>query len=97
MGLYERLLKLEEPGISSHAFPAVIGEFRRGQVTAQQITNLFGLDATAQAEAQALVSRFDDLVNPLTPAELHDVLLIANNKGIPAYKTAATLKNRLGV
>lgn len=97
MGLYERLLRLEEPRIPVHAWSAVLGEYRRGEVTAQQVSNLFNLDSTAAADAVVLVARMDDLVNPITPAELHDVLLIADTKNIPAYKTVATLKARLGV
>ena len=96
MGLYERLLRLEEPRISMHAFPAIIGELRRGRVTEATIISQFGLDVTAQLELATLVARFTNGV-PLTPAELHDVCLIADNKGIPAYKTVTALKNRLGV
>jgi hypothetical protein len=95
VGLYERLLHLEEPALPIHGFQAALAERKRGKVTAQQIINLFGLDATAQVEAAALNARFDDLVNPLTGPEVHDVLLLASG-GI-AYTTVAALKNRLGV
>ena len=97
MGLYERLLRLEEPRISAHLFTGLLAERKRGKITGAQIVNLLGLDAIAQAEAITLNARFDDLVNPLTGVELHEVLLIADAKNIPLYKTVAALKNRLGV
>ena len=95
MGLYERILRLEEPKIPVHAFMAAMAERKRGRVTAQQIVNLFGLDAAAQIDATALSARFDDLVDPLNGVELHDVLLLAD-AGI-GYTTVTALKNRLGV
>lgn len=94
MGLYERMLKLEEPGISLHALPAIMGEFTRGRVTGVQIATLLGLDAIARTEAATLAARFGA---GLTVQEFHDICLIAGNKAIPAYKTVAALKARLGV
>jgi hypothetical protein len=95
MGLYERILRLEEPKLPVHAFQAALAERKRGKVTAQQIVSTFQLDAAATADAVALNARFDDLVNPLTGPEVHDVLLLAD-AGL-AYQTVATLKSRLGV
>ena len=95
MGLYERLLRLEEPRIPVHAFMAALAERKRGRVTANQIISVFGLDPTATTEAAALNARFDDVVSPLTGTEVHDVLLLAD-AGL-AYTTPTALKNRLGV
>jgi len=95
MALYERLLRLEEPRIPVHAFMAALAERKRGRVTAQQIVTVFNLDAAAITDASALNARFDDVVNPLTGVEVHDVLLLAD-AGL-AYTTVTTLKNRLGV
>lgn len=95
MGLYERLLKLEEPRLSVHGFMAALGEKKRGRVSAAQITASFNLSAAEQTEAAALYSRFDDAVNPLTSVEVHEVLLLAQEGR--AYVTVAALKNRLGV
>lgn len=95
MGLYERILRLEEPKIPVHGFMAALAERKRGRVTAQQIVTTFQLDAAAQADAVALNARFDDAVNPLTGVELHDVLLLAD-AGL-AYQTVNALKTRLGV
>jgi hypothetical protein len=95
MGLYERILRLEEPKIPVHAFMAAMAERKRGKVSAAQIVSTFALDAAAQIDAIALNARFDDTVNPLTGTELHDVLLLAD-AGL-AYQTVTALKNRLGV
>jgi len=95
MGLYERILRLEEPKIPVHAFMAALAERKRGQITGANIVTLFDLDATATTEVIALNARFDDVVTPLTGVEVHDVLLLAD-AGL-GYTTVAALKNRLGV
>ena len=51
MSLYDRLLLKQTPHISAHAFLAAGAEFRRGKMTAQEVVDLFLLDAGEQAEA----------------------------------------------
>lgn len=94
MALYDRLLGTV-PKIPVHQFAAALGEIKRGRVTALQVATSFGLDAGEQTEAATLFARFNDLVDPLTSAELHEVLLLAEQGR--AYGTVTSLKNRLGV
>jgi len=94
MGLYERLLRVEEPKIPVHAFMAAMGELKRGRVTAPVLAAVFELDAGAQVEAATLFARFNN-GSPLTSVELHEVLLLAET-GL-AYGTVQSLKTRLGV
>jgi hypothetical protein len=96
MGLYERILRLEEPKIPVHAFMAAMAEIRRGHGTRNQFVTIFQLDAAAQADLDVIITRFSG-GNPLTGVELHDVLLLADAKAVPVYKTVAALKTRLGV
>ena len=95
MGLYERILRQEEPKIPVHAFMAAMAEQKRGRVSGAQVASTFQLDAQAQADAITLQARFNDAVNPMTGPELHDVLLLAD-AGL-AYTSVTSLKNRLGV
>lgn len=94
MGLYERLLRIEEPKIPAHQFMAALGELKRGRVTAPVLAAAFALDVAEQAEAATLFDRFSGGA-PLTSGELHEVLLLAE-AGL-AYNTVTSLKNRLGV
>lgn len=57
MGLYERILSLEDPKIAVHQFMAALAEYERGNMTAGEIVTAFELDATAQAEAVTLESK----------------------------------------
>lgn len=95
MGLYERLLRIEEPKIPAHQFMAALGEIKRGHVTAQQVATSFELNVDEQTEAATLFARFNDLVDPLTSVELHEVLLLAEQGR--AYATVTGLTTRLGV
>ncbi len=95
MGLYERILRLEEPKIAVHGFMAALAEAKRGRITLIQLRNLFNLTEADVTDLQALRDRFDDLIGPLGGVELHDVLLLAD-AGLE-YTTVAALKARLGV
>ena len=96
MGLYERILRLEEPKLPVHAFMAAMAEIKRGFGTRAQFVSVFQLDAAAQTDLDALIARFSG-GSALTAVELHDVLLLADAKGIPVYKTVPAIKTRLGV
>lgn len=96
MGLYERLIGIEEPVIRVHPFCALMTERKRGQVTNQQIIDAFALTAGEQTELVALWNRVS--ANQLTGPEVHDVLLIAQQARFAGlYDTVARVKTRLGV
>jgi hypothetical protein len=109
MGLYERILRLEEPKLPVHAFQSVAAEWARGNLTGAQANTIIGaltgvpLDATAVAEATALVATVPTGSTATNKAdralrlnEIDQVLLLADAKA-PGYDTVAALKARLGV
>lgn len=109
MGLYERILRLEEPKLPVHAFQAVAAEWARGQITGAQANTILEaltgapLDATAQAEATALVNTVPTGATATNKAdralrlhEIDQILLLADAQA-PGYDTVAALKTRLGV
>lgn len=109
MGLYERILRLEEPRLPVHAFQSVAAEWARGRITGTEANAIIGaltgapLDATAQQEAVALVNTVPTGSTTANKAdralrlnEIDQVLLLADAKA-PGYDTVAALKTRLGV
>lgn len=75
MGLYERLLGTEEPKLPVHAFISALGEIERGKMTGADAAAAFALDATAQAEASALIGR---IVQPLEAISLGGFAALTN-------------------
>jgi hypothetical protein len=63
MGLYERLIGVEDPKIHVHTFMAALGEIERGSMTGAEASAAFALSPTEQVEAAALISRI------ITPRE----------------------------
>src|SRR5512132_3705236 len=63
MGLYERMLRIELPGIPTHQFIAALGEFERAKMTQAQIVTAFNLSAGEEIELVALIGKI------VTPAE----------------------------
>jgi hypothetical protein len=57
MGLYERLTGVELPRIPVHAFMGALGEYERGKMTSQQVTDAFTLSAGEQTEVGSLISK----------------------------------------
>jgi hypothetical protein len=57
MSLYTRLLGIDEPRISVHAFMAAVGEVEREKRTEQEVADAFGLDAGEQVELSVLAAR----------------------------------------
>jgi len=57
MGLYERLLRLEEPRIAGHGFAAILGEVQRGRLTVAAAATTLGLSGAETTELQTLVNR----------------------------------------
>lgn len=94
MGLYERLMGIEEPKIAIHGLFAVISEYRRSKITANQGGAILGLNPAERAELGTLIGRVDS--GQLTAAEVHDVL-IAGELRYAGYDAVASVKTRLGV
>jgi hypothetical protein len=57
MGLYERLLGLEQPRLSVHLFSGLIGEWERGFMTGAEVSQQLGLSPAEEAEAITLIGR----------------------------------------
>ncbi len=94
MGLYERIMGLENPRIPAHQLQAMLAERRRGNVTNNQVGNAFGLSPAEAAEVGTLVQRVID--GAVEVKELDDVLLLASSR-TPPYNTVNAVKTRLGV
>jgi hypothetical protein len=62
MGLYERLVGVEEPKIPVHSFMAALGEVERGKSVAADVSSAFGLSSSEQTEAATLIAK---IVTPL--------------------------------
>ena len=87
MGLYERIMKEEEPSISMHGFASAMGELSRSAISKANIVSKLGLDATAESELDALIT-----ASPALDL-LTDVLILAEE----GYYTKAQVKTRLGI
>lgn len=93
MGLYERLLKLEEPGIPVHQFMALLGEVERGKQTGVAAATLLGLSAPEIAEANTLITK---IVTPLESISLGGFVTLTNvgaaydavlaSQGLPMFR-----------
>jgi hypothetical protein len=94
MGLYERLLRLEDPPIPVHQFIAAAAEVSRGTMTNLQARTALNLSGAEGTEANALIARVTSAA--LSRVEIHDVLLLAELR-IPPFNTVAAVKTRLGV
>lgn len=94
MGIYDRLLQLQEPRIPVHLFVAVAAEWAKGNMTNTQARTALALSVAEGNEAQTLVGRVTG--GFVTRTELHDVLLISETR-IPPYDTVVAVKTRLGV
>lgn len=94
MGLWERLLNVEQPRLPSHQFSSAMAEVARGQLTKNQVVNGLNLSAGEATELNALASRFTG--GFLTRQEFEDVVLLAQY-GVPSYQSVAAIKSRFGV
>lgn len=94
MGIYERMMQLQDPNIPVHTFIAVVAEHAKGNMTNNQARTALNLSAAEGNEAITLSARVQS--GALTRTEVHDVLLIAWDR-IPPYDTVAAVKTRLGV
>lgn len=94
MALIERLMGIDDHDkLPVHQFTGGLAEYVRGHATAQQVIDLFALDADDQTEAQTLLDRVNN--GTLTREEVEDVLLLAEQRR--GYDTPATVRNRLGI
>lgn len=100
-GLYERIANTgetsapEDAKLPVHTFMAGIREVARGNATLAQLASVFNLDATAQAELQAIADTYASLQNQQQDdfkTLLHDAFLLAE----AGIYDKATVKNRLG-
>jgi hypothetical protein len=104
MGLYERLIGVEQDKISVHAFSAIMAEFARTRLTGQQaqvaIDQVSGSPLTPAevTEAQALVGTITGSATAklARAKEIDDVLMLAEHR-VAQYDTPAELRARLGV
>jgi hypothetical protein len=93
MGLYERILRVEEPKLPVHQLIAAMQEHRAGRLTTNQVRTAFNLTAS---EGQELITLRDRVVSgALTTEEVERVLYLAESGMF--YATVALLKTRLGV
>lgn len=94
MSLYDRLIGIgDDPKIPVHQFMAAMAERQRGRTNNAQLASVFNLSAAEQQELATLRDRV--LGGQVTPAEIHDVLMLAE-AGM-GYTTAQAVKTRLGV
>jgi len=79
-----------------HTFMAAMRELARGNVTRAQVVAAFEMDATAEAELDAIAATYSSLSNDGERADfksmLHDALLLAE----AGFYDKATVKARLG-
>lgn len=98
MALIARLMG-EDPEVYGkklpvHQYVAAVAEVARGSATAAPLVAKFDLDATEQAQTQALINAVTG--GTLTRVEVHDVLLMAEQR-LPPYTSVAAVESRLGL
>ena len=54
MGLYERLLGIEEPRIPNHQFFGALAEIEKGKLSGQEVGDMFAMSASERVEASTL-------------------------------------------
>lgn len=97
MGLYDRILGLEQPKIPVHAFGAALQERAFGNVTTAQVVAAFTLDAAAEAELLALFATATGTTAQRLQRALEvENVMVLGEAGI-AFTTVAAMKSRLGV
>lgn len=96
MGLYERLLGIEDPRLPVHRLRAVAAEWKRTRLTSAQARAILDLTVAEATELQTLVNRIGTTGTTLTAQEIEDVLFLAERR-IPPYDTVVAVKTRFGV
>lgn len=83
MSLYERLVGSEEPGIPVHQFMAAIAERERGELTRQDIIDMFSIETGDLDELDDVLDKDDSLTAERSfefGRMLHDSLLLSESK-----------------
>ncbi len=101
MSLIDRLINTFPEGgnekIAVHTFYAALGELKDGEVTKAQVVAYFNLDAAAETELNALITKYQSL--PAKNREhfmevFHRILMLAR-ADVPGYTTKAEINARL--
>lgn len=97
MGMYDRVMHLEEPSLPAHCLSAALYEVAATQKTAADLVTAFGLSASETTELTTLLATITGNLAAKAQriAEIHFVLMLAEQRVF--YPTAAALKTRLGV
>lgn len=100
MGLYERLMGLQEPRISSHQLFGVMQEISLGNMTGAQGITALNLSAAEGVEASTLQSVIaaepTATEKKLKAVEFERVGMLAEQRLAP-YTTVSAVKTRYGV
>lgn len=94
MGLYEWLMKLQEPGIAVHEFAAAAYLYAAGVLTATQARDALNLSGSEAQEANTLLQRIQS--GALVVDRANAILILAERQIAP-YTTVAAVKTALGV
>jgi hypothetical protein len=104
MGLYERIIGVEEFKIPVHSFSALMAEYARTRITGAQaqagveLTSGAPLTPAEVVEAQTLLATITGSATArlARAKEIDDVLMLAEHH-VVQYDTAAEIRARLGV
>ena len=105
MALIERIMGLEDPKLPVHAFFAANHQRIEGALTRQDVIDMFGMDAAAIVEYDALatLAPVGMNTNALATAQkamfvekLHSACLLAEGR-YPGYDTPLALRAKLGL
>ena len=95
MGLFELVRgDIKDRFLSAHHLLAYMAEVDRGNVTAGEAATALGLNAGEIAEVTTLFTAVTG--GTLTPAEVHDVMMLVESRMAP-YDVKATAQTRLGL
>jgi hypothetical protein len=89
MLILDRLIGNQKPKIPIHGFMALLSEYKRGQITKNEIVSILNLNNIEQNE---LKNFFND-VNNINRDMLHDVLIL----GELGYYTKDKIIDRLNI
>jgi len=97
MGIYGRLMHIDDPPLPAHYVAAAINEFAFGRKSAAQIKTAFSLTASEGAELDTLLATITGgLAGKVQRTlEIHNLLMLGEGKVF--YTTEAELKLALGV
>lgn len=97
MGIYERLMHLEEPSLPAHYVAAAINDIIFGSQTAAAMKAAFGLTLAEGVELDVLLATITGnlATRAMRVNEIHYVLMLGEGKIF--YATGAAVRLRLGV